>query len=129
MDVPLAATPPASVGVAPSGRRLVSLALTAVVLVAASWAATYVPDVPSDDVPLQVIRIGLVAMWGLVGAALALRRPHERTGLLVLAGTLVGAVAVVSSAALAADEGGSVAELVRALAVAVLPAVALHVVA
>ncbi|HZA74811.1 MAG TPA: histidine kinase [Acidimicrobiales bacterium] len=128
MDVPLAASS-TGVGVAPSGRRLASLAMTGAVLVAAGWAATYLSDVPSDDVPLQAIRIGLVAVWGLVGGALAVRRPREPLGLLVLAGTLVGGSAVVASAALRAGHGGTVGELVRALAVGILPAVALHVVA
>jgi signal transduction histidine kinase len=128
MDVPLTTTS-TGVGVAPSGRRLASLALTAAVLLAAGWAATFLPETPSDDVPLQIIRIGLVAVWGLVGGALALRRPREPLGLLVLAGTLVDAAAVVASAALRAGHGDTVAELVRAVAVAALPAVALHVVA
>jgi signal transduction histidine kinase len=128
VDVPFATTP-AGVGVAGSGRRLASLALTAAVLAAAAWAATFLADIPSDDVPLQAIRIGLVAVWGLVGGAVAVRRPLEPLGLLVLAGTFIGASAVVASAALLAGHGGTVAELVRALAVGVLPAVAVHVVA
>jgi signal transduction histidine kinase len=127
-DVPLVTTP-SGVGVAPSGRRPASLALTAAVLGAAAWAATFLADVPNDAVPLQAIRIGLVAVWGLVGGALAVRRPREPLGLLVLAGALVGASAVVASAALLAGHGGTVAELVRALAVGVLPAVAVHVAA
>jgi signal transduction histidine kinase len=128
MDVPFDTTSP-GVGVAPGGWRVASLALTAAVLVAGGWAATYLPDVPADEVPLQAIRIGLVAVWGLVGGALAVRRPREPLGLLVLAGALVGASAVVTSAALRAGHGGTVAELVRALTVGVLPAVALHVIA
>jgi signal transduction histidine kinase len=128
MDAPLAATT-TGIGEASSGRRLAALSLTTLALIAAVWAATFLPDVPTDDVPLQAIRIGLVAVWGVVGGALALRRPHEPLGLLVLAGTLVGAAAVVASAALVAGRGGTVAELVRALAVGVLPAVALHLVA
>jgi hypothetical protein len=128
MDVPLATTS-TGVGVAPSGRRFASLALTAAVLVAAVWAATFLPDAPNDDAPLQAIRIGLVVVWGLVGGALAVRRAHEPLGLLVLAGTLVGAAATVAAGALQAGRGGTAAELVRALAVAALPAMALHVVA
>jgi signal transduction histidine kinase len=128
MDVPLTAAS-TGVGVAPSGRRFASLALTAAVLVAAGWAATYLPDIPDDDVPLQAIRIGLVVAWGLVGGALAVRRPLEPLGLLVLAGTLVGAAATVAAGALQAGRGGMAVELVRALAVAALPAMALHMVA
>ncbi len=129
MNVPLAPASTASVGVASSWRRLASLALTAAVLGAAGWAATFLADTSSNDVPLQVIRLGLVAVWGLVGGALAARRPHEPLGLLVLAGSLVGGAATVASAALQAGHGGDAAELVRAVAVGFLPAVALHVVA
>jgi hypothetical protein len=60
MDIPLASTS-SGVGVAPSGRRLISLVLTAAVLLAAGWAATFLSDVPADDVPLHATRIGLVA--------------------------------------------------------------------
>src|SRR5919106_4139510 len=121
MDVPLAASS-TGVGVAPSGRRLASLAMTGAVLVAAGWAATYLSDVPSDDVPLQAIRIGLVAVWGLVGGALAVRRPREPLGLLVLAGTLVGGSGLGAAPPLPAGPRGAGGELVRALAVGVLPA-------
>jgi signal transduction histidine kinase len=129
MDVPLATAPTTSATVTSSGRRVATLGLTVGVVVAAAWAATFVPDVPADDAHLYAIRIGLVAAWGLVGGALARRRPHEPLGLLILAGAVVGAAAVVASAALAAGEGGTAAEVVRALVVAALPAVALHVVA
>jgi hypothetical protein len=96
-----------AIGVVPSGRRLGSLALTAGVLVAAGWAATLLPDAPNDGAPLQATRIGLVVVWGLVGGALAVRRRHEPLGLLVLAGTLVGAAAVASAGALQAGRGGT----------------------
>jgi signal transduction histidine kinase len=129
MDVPLAPVPSAGVRGASSWRRLAALALAAAVLAAAGWAVTFLADTPSDGVPLQVIRIGLFAVWGLVGGALAVRRPDEPLGLLVLVGSLVGGAATVASAALQAGHGGDGAELVRALAVGFLPAVALHVVA
>jgi signal transduction histidine kinase len=129
MNVPLTHAPAAGVGGASSWRRLASLALTAAVLTSAAWAATFLADTPRDDVPLQVIRIGLVAVWGLVGGALAARRRDEPLGLLVLLGSLVGGAATVASAALQAGHGGDAAELVRALAVGLLPAVGLHVVA
>jgi signal transduction histidine kinase len=128
MDVPVTTTPAAGIEVAPSGRRLAALSLTAAVLAVAGWAATYLFAVPTGDVPLLAIRVGLVAVWGVVGGALVVRRPQEPLGLLVLAGTFVGAAAVVASAALAADDGGTTGEIARALAVAILPAVALHLV-
>jgi signal transduction histidine kinase len=128
MHAPATSTPAAGIGVAPSGRRLAALSFMVAVLAVAGWTATYLFDVPTGDVPLLVIRVGLVAVWGAVGGALAVRRPQEPLGLLVLAGTLVGAAAVVASAALAADHGGTTAEIARALAVAILPAVVLHLV-
>jgi signal transduction histidine kinase len=107
-----------------------TLSLAVAVAAACAWAATSLADAHGngDDTWFQAIRIGLVAVWGLVGVALAVRRPHEPLGLVVLAGTLVGAAAVATAGALAAEAGGTAAELVRALAVGVLPAVALHVV-
>ena len=109
-------------------RRLATLALAAAVAAACGWAVTLLADADGSGTRLQAIRIGLVAVWGLVGAALASRRPDEPLGLVVLAGTLVGAAAVVAAGALMVEPGGTTAELVRAVTVALLPAVALHVV-
>jgi signal transduction histidine kinase len=128
MGAPLATTS-TGVDVAAPGRRLASVALTTAVLGAAAWTAMLLPDVPADDLPLQAIRAGLVGVWGLVGCALALQRPHEPLGLVVLIATLVGASAVVASAALEAGHGGAAAEVSRALALGVLPAAALYVAA
>ena len=113
------------------GRRVVALVLAAAVAVACGWAATSLADAHGDGdgtARLQAVRIVLVAVWGLVGVALSLRRPQEPLGLIVLAGTLVGAVAVATAGALVAEPGGTAAELARALAVGLLPAIALHVV-
>jgi signal transduction histidine kinase len=59
--------------------------------------------------------------WTLTGAIVSLRRPNERTGLLVLLASNVGALALLGTAA-----DGDLAELVRPLAAALLPAVSMH---
>jgi signal transduction histidine kinase len=131
IEAPVSTRAPSAALTSPSpGRRVATLSLAAAVAAACAWAATSLADAygNGDGTWLQAIRIGLVAVWGLVGLALAVRRPHEPLGLVVLAGTLVGAMAVATAGALAAQAGGSAAELVRALAVGVLPAAALHVV-
>jgi signal transduction histidine kinase len=112
-----------------SRRRVAALSLAVAVAVACGWAATLLAGEDGDWARLQAIRIGLVAVWGLVAVALAFRRPQEPLGLVVLAGTLVGAAAVATEAAVVAGRGGTAAELTRALAVGLLPAIALHVVA
>ena len=60
--------------------------------------------------------------WTLTGAIVSLRRPNERTGLLVLLASNVGALALLGAAA-----EGDLAELVRPLAAALLPAASMHV--
>jgi signal transduction histidine kinase len=82
---------------------------------------------PDVEPVTQSLRIGLIIAWTLAGVVLAVRRPAGGFGLLVLAGAAVGGVAAASDAALL-DGGGAVLELVRALAVAAIPAIALHVV-
>jgi signal transduction histidine kinase len=129
--VTTAAAPNATLASPSPGRRVVALVLAVAVAAACGWAATSLADAHGDGqgtARLQAIRIVLVAVWGLVGVALSLRRPQEPLGLIVLAGTLVGAVAVATSGALVAEPGGTAAELARALAVGLLPAIALHVV-
>jgi signal transduction histidine kinase len=118
-----------------AGRRLLTLGLLTLGLGACAWAALLVAGVAGDastgDRRLEALRIGLVATWGLVGAALALRRPQESLGRLVLVGTSVAAAALVADGVLlgeAGSGGSGVAEAVRAFAVAALPALALHVV-
>jgi signal transduction histidine kinase len=131
IEAPVSTRTPSAALTSPSpGRRVSTLSLAVAVTAACAWAATSLADGngSGDGTWLQAIRIGLVAVWGLVGMALAVRRPHEPLGLVVLAGTLVGAIAVATAGALVAEPGGSAAELVRALAVGVLPAAALHVV-
>jgi signal transduction histidine kinase len=104
----------------------------AAVLGACAWAAVLANaagDAPTGDRWLEALRIGLVVVWGVVGAAVALRRPQESLGLLMLGGTAVGAAAVLADVALVSEPERGAAEVVRAVAVTALPALALHVVA
>ena len=103
-----------------------ALAVTAGVV----WASVLLVDAHAapGDTRLQALRIGLLAGWGVVGVALSLRRPDETLGLVVLAGTVVGAAAVVGTGALMVEPGRAWAELARAAGAALLPAVVLHVV-
>jgi signal transduction histidine kinase len=128
--VTTAAAPNAILASPSPGRRVTALVLAGAVAAACGWAATSLAGShgDGDGARLQAIRIGLVVVWGLVGVALSLLRPQEPLGLIVLAGTLVGAVTVATAGALVAEPGGTAAELARALAVGLLPAVALHVV-
>jgi signal transduction histidine kinase len=64
----------------------------------------------------------LIALaWTVTGTVVALRRPNERTGLIVLIGSNIGALALLGTAA-----DGDVAHLVRPLAAALLPVTAMH---
>jgi signal transduction histidine kinase len=74
----------------------------------------------------QGLRIGLLVAWVLAGLVVALRRPASTLGPLLLAGATVGGIAAATDAALL-ERSNTGIELVRALAIAAIPAVALHV--
>jgi signal transduction histidine kinase len=78
------------------------------------------------DPVTQGLRVGLLVVWALAGLILTTRRPGERLGLLVLAGTAVGAVAAAADAVLLDGSDSGLAELLRGVSVALLPAIALH---
>jgi len=134
MAVTMVAAAPAPATTASPGRRLVTSGLAAVVLGLGGWALALLvraadePGVHDGDVRLQALRIALTLTWGAVGAALALRRPAEGLGPVVMAGAVVSGVAAAASSALLARPGASAAEIALALSVTLLPAVALHVV-
>jgi signal transduction histidine kinase len=71
----------------------------------------------------------LTLAWASSGAALALRRPGERMGVLILFASLLGAIATLATAVAERETGiaRDVAELARAMSVALLPAAGLHV--
>ncbi|MDQ3306241.1 MAG: GAF domain-containing sensor histidine kinase [Actinomycetota bacterium] len=79
--------------------------------------------------PGEVIRAALVVTWAAAGAVLVTRRPLRPLGLVVLSGVAAAALACLASAAVEAGWSGApttVALVARALAVALLPAVGLH---
>jgi len=77
---------------------------------------------------------GLITLWAGAGAVIMARRPEERQGELIAQATLVAAAALVGAAVLWADHDGrqlpeslpAAAALVFPLALAVLPAAAMH---
>ena len=75
----------------------------------------------------QGIRLGLLLVWAFAGLMLTTRRPGERLGLLVLTGTALGAAAAAADAVLLDGSTSTLVGLVEGLAVALIPAVALHV--
>src|SRR5438874_344176 len=100
----------------------------------AAWGAVLATD--AGNPATQWLRAGLVAAWAVAGLVAATRRPHERIGPLVLQATLVGAIASLADAALRAHGHGAhhlsstaldAAQLVRPLAVALIPVAAMHV--
>ncbi len=77
----------------------------------------------------EVVRAGLVVAWAMAGALLVTRRPLRSLGVIVLAGVAAAAVACLADAALTRPWTGGVralAELALPLCVALLPAVAFH---
>jgi signal transduction histidine kinase len=97
-----------------------ALALATSALAASLWAAILFAEggLRVDEWTPLVMALA----WTLAGAILALRRPNERMGLIVLLASNVGALALLGAAA-----DGDVAELVRPLASALLPAASMHV--
>jgi len=115
-------------GMAVGAWRRVATAVAALAALLGAGAAVWVIPLADDDLALATIRAALVAVWAVVGLALAARRPDEPLAGVVLAAALVAGTAVVASALVASGDGGTGAQAARALAVALLPAVALHLV-
>ncbi len=97
------------------------------------WGAVLARHAPGPSG--EIVRAALVVAWAVVGLTVTIRRPSERLGPLVLAGTVLGGVASLAGAALQAHGSGmalsssavTLAQLTRPLAVALLPVVAMHV--
>jgi signal transduction histidine kinase len=75
----------------------------------------------------QLLAAVLVLVWAAAGAAMVGLRSGERLGTLVLVASTLAGAATLAAALLEDDPGRDVATLVRALALALLPAVGLHV--
>jgi signal transduction histidine kinase len=100
----------------------------ALVAAAVAVAALFVDTVGAVG-PGRALCASLVVLWGACALFVALRRPTEPLAVLMALGALVGAIAVVGATALGADLSPGerdVAAAARALGVALLPAVAMH---
>ena len=76
----------------------------------------------------ETIRAILAVAWSLAGAALVSRSSLRRLGQVLIGASAIGAVGVLASSMVGAGTGGAGAELAQAVAVALLPAVGLHLV-
>jgi len=119
--------------VAPA-RPVTSLAATVLALFALG-AAAYAPVLGRHgNLATESVRAVLVAAFALAGTFAVIRRPFERQGTLVLAGTAVGALAALFAAVIQAHAHGtavnatvvSVARVVVPVGVALLPVAAMH---
>jgi signal transduction histidine kinase len=116
-------SPPTASG----GRRAVSWLLAAAAVALAVAIVMLPEDVEGAALAAQIVRAGLVLAWVIAGVTVVTRRPSEPLGLLILAAAVVGGAASASAAGLL-DDTSTVLDAVRALAVAALPAVGLHLV-
>jgi signal transduction histidine kinase len=126
---PIDRPPPLAAG---GRKQLILITGSLVVAGAAVWSA-FVGS--SDDVGTQVLRACLVCAWAVAAAVVSLCRPKERLGPVLAWAAAVGAVASLAAAALLAQAHGAVsrewvidtARLALPVTLALLPAVAMHV--
>jgi signal transduction histidine kinase len=125
IERPATATSPPAGGQTFAARGLpAALALAAAAL--GVWAVAAVGGADGFDDGVQVVRLALVGAWFVAGLLLAVRRPGEPIGALLLLGTALGAAGVASAAALLESDSGAL-ELLRAFSVSAMPAVGMHV--
>jgi signal transduction histidine kinase len=120
---PSATTPPVGDRVVPGRGVAIALALVAAAL--SGWAIAAVAGADGFDDAEQVMRLVIVVAWFGAGLLLAVRRPAEPVGPILLLGTALAAAAVASAAALL-DTESSALEAVRAISVGLFPAAAMH---
>jgi len=113
----------------PAGaRRPLGLLAALAAIALAAWSLTLVSGSPSAG---DYVRVSVIALWALCGLSLVWRRPREPMGLLIIGFAGAGALWALG-AGLRADlsAGPSVHDLgsvLRALGVALLPAVGMHI--
>jgi signal transduction histidine kinase len=73
-----------------------------------------------------LVALVLVAAWALAGAGLAVRRPGEPMGRLMMLWAAIGAAGSLAASGLHTGSEGDLAQLVRALTVTLVPAFGLH---
>ena len=125
LDHPSAAT---RATVAAESRAALGLA-AAFVAVGLAIAALVVAAVDGGG-GVEIVRPVLVALWAVAGAVLSVHRPSDRVAPIALAGAVVGGVATLAATldahATAAAATARGIDLAVRLGVAVLPAIALH---
>jgi signal transduction histidine kinase len=104
------------------------VAVVVAIAVAAGGIVAATIDTSARVGPGQVLSCSLVVLWSICAALVVVRRPDERLGLVMLLFAVAGLAAVGGAVALGRDLGGDadLAAAVRALGVAVLPAIATH---
>jgi len=94
----------------------------------AAWSLTLVSGSPTVG---DYVRMSVIALWALCGLSLVWRRPREPMGMLILAFAVAGALwALGTGLRLDASAGSGVHDLgsvLRALGVALLPSVGMHI--
>ncbi|HUI03552.1 MAG TPA: hypothetical protein VLZ77_08415, partial [Acidimicrobiales bacterium] len=135
MSVQIAARPERVASEALPRHRPSTTLVATLLTLCALGAAAYAPVLGRHaNLATEVMRAVLVGAFGLAGTFALVRRPFERQGLLVMAGTTLGAIAALFASVVAAHAHGSavsptvlsVARLVEPLAVALLPVASMH---
>ena len=103
---------------------MLTTATTLLVIVAVALAV-FALTTADDASPAQILAAVLVGSWCLAAFVVARRRPDEPLAVLMAAGAAVGAVALLGAALVASDDADT-GEVVRAIGVALLPAVGVH---
>jgi signal transduction histidine kinase len=102
-------------------------ALLALVPVALAGASLFIGSAPTSQ---EIVRAVLVLLWAISGAILTIRRPHSRSGPLVLLGATIGSIGALCGAldAHRALDGGAelLVDLGIRLSATLLPAVGMH---
>lgn len=108
-------------------RRPVGALLAVLAIGLAAYAAIVTI---SDDQAAELMRASVLMLWALAGASLAIRRPHEPVGLIVLAGAVVGAIGSVGAVRAPLTDGTArdLALALRWLSLAIIPAIGMHLV-
>ena len=91
----------------------------------AGWSLTLLTGSPTAG---DYVRFSVVALWALCGLSLTWRRPREPMGLLLLAFAGAGAVWALGAAMRTQGSGArDLGNVLRALGIALLPAVGMHI--
>jgi signal transduction histidine kinase len=124
---PRLAVPGAATGTEMAELRPAYCLVAAPAAIVIAIASLVVAGSPSGS---EWVRALLVVLWSGAGLALGLRRRTDRLAPIILAGSVVGAIAALAAALAAhqdlSDGGALLADAATRLALAALPAIALH---